>query len=175
MKQQEKIKIIKSSRSAVKPRGKNKLLQIFKFRGDIARRIAEQGSKIFVRLVAAFIVIFLFLNLFYSQYISPLYLQFVNNDKNATVTFLEKIKTLPDFQKILKMNRDVYGKTIEEEIFRQDNKNITTINNLEQILTNNLKARDILYSLYELNLAEGNKIKAVEYLRQAKEIDPAIK
>ena len=117
---------------------------------------------------------FLFLNFAFSQLISPVYLRFVNNDKNSTISFLQKIKSLPEYQKILEMNNNIYGPTVKEEIFRQENKKKEMINNLEQQLTINPKARGILYSLYQLYLAEGNQNKAVDYLRRAREIDPAI-
>ena len=122
-----------------------------------------------------FIFAFLFLNFAFSQLISPLYLRFVNNDKKATISFLQKIKTLSEYQKILEMNNNIYGPTVREEIFQRENKKKVMINNLEQQLTINPKARDILYSLYKLYLADGNKKLADDYLRQAKEVDPNLK
>ena len=122
-----------------------------------------------------FIFAFLFLNFAFSQLISPLYLRFVNNDKKATISFLQKIKSLPEYQRILEMNDSIYGQTIREEIFQQENKKKVMTNNLEQQLTINPKARDILYSLYKLYLADGNKKLADDYLRQAKEVDPNLK
>ncbi|MBI5123676.1 hypothetical protein HZA75_07495 [Candidatus Roizmanbacteria bacterium] len=115
---------------------------------------------------------FLFLNLFYSQFISPLYPKLVNDDKIATIIFLQKIKILPEYQKILKMNNDIYGNTVKKEIFAQENKKKEMINNLEQQLTINPKARDILYSLYKLYLAEDNNLQAQKYLQQVKIVDP---
>ena len=134
-----------------------------------------QKSKIFNFLFVILIFTFLFLNLVSSQTISSIFFKFVNNDRATTVTFLKKIKTFPEFQKILVMNQNIYGKTITKEIFRQENEKKLMINNLEQQLTINPKARDVLYSLYQLYLAEGGKNQANEYLRQAKEIDPMLK
>jgi len=131
----------------------------------------KQQEKIGFILIFAF----LFLNFVFSQLISPLYLRFVNNDKKATISFLQKIKTLSEYQKILEMNDSIYGQTIREEIFQQENKKKVMTNNLEQQLTINPKARDILYSLYKLYLADGNKKLADDYLRQAKEVDPNLK
>ncbi|MDO8741834.1 MAG: hypothetical protein Q7J11_01680, partial [Candidatus Roizmanbacteria bacterium] len=118
---------------------------------------------------------FLIINLIFSQTISPLYFQLVSNNKKATVSFLEKIKTLPEFQKILEMNKNIYGKTIEKETFRQENEKKLMINNLEQELIISPKARDILYSLYLLNKEGGDNLAAENYLRRAKEIDPTLK
>ena len=131
----------------------------------------KQQEKIGFILIFAF----LFLNFVFSQLISPLYLRFVNNDKKATISFLQKIKTLSEYQKILEMNNNIYGPTVREEIFQQENKKKVMTNNLEQQLTINPKARDILYSLYKLYLADGNKKLADDYLRQAKEVDPNLK
>lgn len=116
----------------------------------------------------------LLVNFLSSQIISPIYFQIVNNDKKAVISFLEKIKNFPEFQNILEMNKNIYGKTVEEETFRQENDKKLMINNLEQKLRINPKARDVLYSLYQLYLSEGNKKKAGEYLRLAREVDPSI-
>ena len=79
-----------------------------------------KNSKVLKYLLAFFVFTLLILNLIGSQLISPLYFQFVSNNKQATVNFLEKIKTFPEFLKILEMNKNIYGKTVEEETFRQD-------------------------------------------------------
>ena len=151
MKQQENIKY---QRSKIK---------------DIVKK-----SNIFYLLLISLIFTILFLNLISSQFISPIYFRFVNNDKNATVSFLEKIKTFPEFQKILEMNNNIYGPTLQEEIFAQENKKKEMINNLEQQLTINPKARDVLYSLYLLYKEKGDNLTAEKYLIQAKEVDPSI-
>lgn len=127
------------------------------------------------KIVFILIFAFLFLNLVYSQIISPLYFQFVNNDKKSTISFLQKIKDLPEYKKILEINNNIYGNTVKKEIFRQENDKKLMINNLELKLRINPKARDVLYSLYQLYLTEGDKNNAREYLRRVKEVDPAIK
>ena len=151
MKQQEKIKN-----------------QISKIK-DIVKK-----SNIFGLFLFSLIITILFLNLISSQYISTIYFQFINNDKNSTISFLQKIKNLPEYQNILEINNNIYGQTIKEEVFKQESRKKAMINNLEQQLTINPKARDVLYSLYQLYLSEGDKNKAEEYLRRAKEIDPVI-
>ena len=134
-------------------------------------KIIKQYLKIYLCVLVFLILI---LNIISSQSISFIYFKFVNNDKPLTIAFLQKIKTLPEYEKILEMNNDIYGQTIKAEIFKQENAKKSLINNLEQQLTINPKARDVLYSLYQLNLAEGNTTKANNYLRQAKAVDPNI-
>jgi tetratricopeptide (TPR) repeat protein len=121
------------------------------------------------------IFVFLFLNFTFSQSISPIYFQFVNSNKSSTVSFLQKIKILPEYQNILEMNNNIYGDSVKGEIFAQENNKKGIINNLEQQLTINPKARDVLYSLYQLYLEEGDKNQANNYLRQAKEVDPDLR
>ena len=133
-----------------------------------------QRSKILRFFIVVSFLSFLIFNLIYSQTVSPIYFQMINNNKKAVVSLLEKIKTFPEFQKILEMNKNIYGKTVEEETFRQENEKKLIIDNLEQKLRINPKARDILYSLYQLYLTEGEKNKAEEYLRRAKEVDPSV-
>lgn len=134
-----------------------------------------KNSKVPKYLLAFFVFTLLILNLIGSQLISPLYFQLVNNKKGATVNFLKKIKTFPEFQKILEMNKNIYGKTVEEKVFQQENKKKLMINNLEQILIKNPKVRDVLYSLYLLYKESGDNLTAEKYLRRTKEIDPSVK
>ena len=124
-----------------------------------------------------FVVLYLFLifNLVSSQAISPLYFQFVGNNKNSAIDLLEKIKKFPEFQKILEMNKNIYGITIEKEVYRQENDEISMINNLEQQLRINPKAKDILYRLYLLYKEKGNNLTAEKYLKQAQELDPTLR
>lgn len=137
--------------------------------------INKQKSKVLNFLLGLLIFFMLIMNLINSQLISPVYFRFINNDKNATISFLQKIKDLPEYQKILEMNNDIYGSTVKKEIFEQENKKKEMINNLEQQLITNPKARDILYSLYQLYLAQGDTGKAGEYLKKTKEVDPSIR
>ncbi len=127
--------------------------------------------------IGVFVVLYLFLifNLVSSQAISPLYFQFVGNNKNSAIDLLEKIKKFPEFQKILEMNKNIYGITIEKEVYRQENDEISMINNLEQQLRINPKAKDILYRLYLLYKEKGNNLTAEKYLKQAQELDPTLK
>ncbi len=117
---------------------------------------------------------FCFLNLTSSQSISPIYFNFINNDKTATVSFLQKINRLPEYKRILEINNNIYGSTIKEQIFAKNNAKKEMINNLEQKLMINPKSRDVLYSLYQLYLEGGDKNRATDYLRQTKEIDPSV-
>ena len=132
-------------------------------------KIIKQYLKIYLCVLVFLILI---LNIISSQSISFIYFKFVNNDKPSTIAFLQKIKTLPEYEKILEMNNNIYRSTVKAEIIRQENTKKDLINNLEQQLTINPKARDVLYSLYQLNLAEGNTTKANNYLRQARKVDP---
>jgi hypothetical protein len=115
---------------------------------------------------------FLFLNLISSQFISPIYFQFINGNKTAAVNFLQKIDILPEYKKILIMNSDIYGPTIKEQIFAKNNQKKEMINNLEQKLLINPKSRDVLYGLYKLHFQEGNNLQAQKYLEQVKAVDP---
>jgi len=134
----------------------------------------KQISKFLKFMFFLFLSAFLILNIFFSQIISPLYYKFVNNNRNSAISFLQKIKVLPEYQKILEMNNDIYGPTVKAEIFAQENGKKDLINNLEQQLIISPKSRDILYSLYQLYLTEGDKNQANDYLKRAKEVDPTV-
>lgn len=117
---------------------------------------------------------FVFVNVFSSQIISPVYLRLVNEDRGAIVSFLKKTMLLPQFTNEYKNYYTVYGKTLENEVFSEKKARGKKINELEQMLVNSPKERDVLYSLYLLYRVDGNEKKAGEYLERAKSIDPAI-
>lgn len=146
----------------MKQQEKNIKYQILKIKYWIKK------SNIFNIFFISLILTVLFLNLLSSQLISPIYLPFVNNNKTATVSFLQKIKILPEYSRILEMNNNIFGPRVSEEIYAQENKKNEVIKNLEQQLTINPKARDVLYSLFQLTQDK-------KYLEQAKEVDPSIK
>ena len=133
---------------------------------------------IFLTAGKVFLYLFLFLsillNIFSSQLISPLYFQLVKEDKNAVISFLNKIKNFPVFPAFLTMNKNIYGDSLEEEVFAENKKREEMIAEYEILLQKTPKSRDILYNLYLLYKEDGNKIKAEEYLRRAKEVDPSI-
>jgi len=134
----------------------------------------DQRSKILRFFIVVIILFFLTINIVFSQKISLTYFQIINDDKKAVINFLQKIKTFPEFQKILEMNKNIYGEAIKNEVFKEENKKRVLINNLEQKLRINPKARDILYSLYLLYKERGDNLTAENYLRQAREVDFAI-
>ena len=127
-------------------------------------------------IIKTFAIIFLFsfliFNLVLSQLISPLYFQLVKEDKKTVASFLNKIKNLTIFPSFLEMNKKIYGNSLEQDVFAEDNKRKETIAEFESLLQKNPQSRDILYNLYLLYNEDGNKTKAAEYLMKAKEIDP---
>ena len=125
-------------------------------------------------VIVIIVVFFLIFNLIYSQKVPSLYFQLAKDDKKAVVNFLNKIQTLPAFSAFLAMNKNIYGSSLELDVFASDNKRQQVINEYELLLEKNPKSRDLLYSLYILYLQDGNNIIAQEYLKKAKEIDPSI-
>ena len=129
------------------------------------------AGKVFLYL---FLFLFILLNIFSSQLISPLYYRIVKEDKSAVVSFLSKTKNLPAFFLFLEMSKNIYGNSLEQEVFAEDNKRKEMIAKFESFLEKNPKSRDLLYNLYLLYKEGGDGIKAEEYLKRAKEIDPLI-
>jgi len=117
---------------------------------------------------------FLFLNLVYSQTISPLYFKFINEDQKSVVSFLQKIKNLAIFNKELNKSKNLFGKDIENDVFQPDFERNIKIKEFEQVLQKNPQSKDILYGLFQLYSEKGDKIIANKYLLQAKAIDPNI-
>ena len=134
--------------------------------------IKKEGV-IFVFITGLIFMVVIF-NVFVSQTVPPLYFRFVEESTISTIYYLNHIKTLPIFSSELIKYKNRYGGWVEKEIFKieeQRNKEIAT---LEEVLIKNPKSRDILSQLFILYDEKGDKIKAQEYLRRAKEIDPSI-
>lgn len=125
-------------------------------------------------LTLLFFLFFLLLNIYFSQKISPIFFGLVNNEKKSTVLFLQKIRDREDFDKQLKYFEEVFGPSIKNDVFAKELKRKSKIKQLEQILDKNLQARDVLYSLYLLNLEKSDKTAAEKYLKLAKEVDPTL-
>ena len=87
---------------------------------------------------------------------------------------MQKIKNLAIFDKELNKSKKLFGKDIENDVFRQDIERNDKIKEFEQVLIKNSQSRDILYGLYQLYLEKGQTVKAEKYLMQAKAIDPSI-
>ena len=130
--------------------------------------------KIAKLLLGIFLFLFLLFNLITSQLISPLYFKLLKEDKVAVVGFLRKIKKLPVFLSFLEINKKIYGNSFEQEVLAPDIKRNKLIEDYELLLLKNPKSRDLLYNLYLLYQEDGNEIRAEEYLRRAKEIDPTL-
>ena len=133
-----------------------------------------QNQPILKQVLFASVFLFLILNLVFSQTISPLYFQLVTENKKATLSFLEKIKQLPFFERELKNAEKVYGQGVYDEVFKSERERKLKIKNLEQALEKNSLSRDVLYSLYLLYKDHGDESKAQEYFNRAKTIDPNI-
>lgn len=120
------------------------------------------------------IFIFLLINLSFSQFISPIYFGLMNQDKKASIEFLKKIKSKPEFNKELTKYKNIYGSDIEKEVFQEDMERKIKISKLKNILKQNNKAIEVLFGLYLLYKEEGNTTKANYYFNQAREIDPIV-
>ncbi|NCP17529.1 hypothetical protein GW853_03210 [Candidatus Kuenenbacteria bacterium] len=82
---------------------------------------------------------------------------------------------LPFFQAELDKYKVIYGDEIEKQVFAEKYQRQQQISTLEVLLQKNPQARDVLYTLYQLYLADGKTNNAQEYLKKAQQIDPMIK
>ncbi len=119
-------------------------------------------------------VIFLLLNILSSQTISPLYSGLVNENKQATAVYLQKIRLLPQFTQELSLYESKFDPEFRDLVYSDEHKRQAMILQLKQMLSQNPKARDVLYGLYLLYKEGGNGSKATEYLKQAQEVDPNV-
>jgi len=141
--------------------------------------MTKQNLKIILQkylftILVFLMLIFLSVNIFSSQDISPLYAGIIGGQKQAAIDYLRKIKLLPEFKSELENYKETFGTIIENEVFQVDRERKEKIGELEQLLTKNNQARDVLYGLYLLNKEDGNNNKAQDYLNRAREIDPML-
>lgn len=119
-------------------------------------------------LLMLILTVFLLANIIQSQTIASIFFPMVNGHRLSAVEFLKKIRRESIFTSELKKFQNIYGKSIEDEVFYEERKRNQIIKNLEQILEKNPQARDVLYSLYLLTNDQ-------KYLQRAKAVDPLIK
>jgi tetratricopeptide (TPR) repeat protein len=125
--------------------------------------------KISLSFVATFFLIF---NLYFSQKVSPLYEKLINNEKQAVISYLKKIKKQPFFKSELKKFTQIFNQPIVKEVFFEDEQRKIKIQKLKEALKKNPKSRDILTNLAILYYEDGNDKLAQEYFNKAKEVDP---
>jgi len=120
----------------------------------------------------SFVFIFLIINIYFSQNISPLYQAIINNEKEAVISYLKKIKKQPFFKSELKKFTQIFNQSIAKEVFFEDEQRKIKIKKLKEALKKNPKSRDILTNLAILYQEDGNDKLAQEYFNKAKEVDP---
>ena len=120
----------------------------------------------------SFVFIFLIINIYFSQNISSLYQEIINNEKEAVISYLKKIKKQPFFKSELKKFTQIFNQSIAKEVFFEDEQRKIKIQKLKEDLKKNPKSRDILTNLAILYHEDGNDKLAQEYFNKAKEIDP---
>jgi tetratricopeptide (TPR) repeat protein len=120
----------------------------------------------------SFVFIFLIINIYFSQNISPLYQEIINNEKEAVISYLKKIKKQPFFKSELKKFTQIFNQSIAKEVFFEDEQRKIKIQKLKEALKKNPKSRDILTSLAILYQEDGNERLAQEYFNKVKKVDP---
>jgi len=132
------------------------------------KKVLLIGGSIFLSLL-------LIANIVFSQNIRPLYFYLINEDKRGVIDFLKQTISLPYFNGLLTINKNIYGNSVEDEVFSRTREREKQIARLESALKINPSARDVLYGLYLLNLADNNQEKAEGWLSKAREVDPDVR
>ncbi len=125
-------------------------------------------------IIGFLLLIFLLLNIVTSQTVSSLYYEIINDKEAPVASFLKKIRFLPEFANIFKMNKNIYGPSLANDVFQDQKQRQDLIKKFEQALSQNPQSPEALYNLSLLYRKEGDPIKANDYLNRAKEIDPLL-
>ena len=121
-----------------------------------------------------FILLYLVLNIVASQWISPLYSGLVDEQKTSIVPYLRKIVSLPDYKSEFVRYEISFGKTLIDEVTQEKRAREQLLQKLDQILYLSPQSRDVLYRLFLLYKEQGDNIKAQNYFKRAKEVDPLL-
>lgn len=146
--------------------------------GDGVKKYFYRKKRVYtiaaISFVIACMLFFLVINIAASQAVPKEYFGLVNNDRNAVVSYLKKIRQLPQFSAELKQYENLDGSDIEQDVFQAELERKEKIKVLERLLEKNPKVPEILYTLSQFYREDGNDAKAQEYLKRAREIDPEI-
>jgi tetratricopeptide (TPR) repeat protein len=118
-------------------------------------------------------ILFLSANLYASQMIHPIYQKLVDNEPAAWVSFF---KIARNNEKTKPYLYEVSGKyrELQAEINADNSTRLEMITKLEESLSLNPQARDVLYGIAILYQESGDEAKAAEYLERARKVDPSL-
>lgn len=122
---------------------------------------------------ALILTIFVIGNIYASQSIPVIYEKFANGNQSGLIEFMQKAKNLSMFQQILPEIRDNFQKN-KEAVYADETKRKAQIGKLENILTQNPDAPQVIYLLSKLYEQDGQKLLAQKYLERARALDPSI-
>lgn len=131
------------------------------------------GKKLLLGLALFGFTLFLFVNIFAVQQVTPLYEDVANGEITALIRFFGKAKSLHEFEAIFPEVKQTFG-LYEENVYAEDRKRQESITQLELLLQKNPQARDVLFALSKLYEKEDNAEKATIYLNLARQIDPKV-
>ncbi len=113
-------------------------------------------------------------NIIASQTMPPLYFGLAADDRESAVRFLKSIRALPDYEKMLEAQKDVYGSDIEDEVNSPKLQQERIQHALESLHKKQPRDPQIAFALSQVSMALGEKQEATRYLKSAVALDPSI-
>lgn len=147
-------------------------LLIYNATRDVAYEYAKHLGAL---AVVAAGILFLAVNIFFSQNVHPLYYRVTEGRKEAVVFFLQKIQKLPVFPYFLSLQSGIHGPNLEVEVYKENIARKEKIDTYQALLKKNPASRDLLYALSQLYFEDGQLDVARQYFLKAQKIDPEIK
>lgn len=121
------------------------------------------------------LVIFVGINIFYSQNIDKLFYGVTNFRQQSAHDLLKKLDQTNYYQPQLNYFISFYGPDFYSRIDKQYQGRQVKITSYQQLLEKNPKSTDLLIAISLLYYQDNNYLQAKEFYRQAKIIDPWIK
>lgn len=131
--------------------------------------------KVLIVATASLFCLLVLGNVVSSQTISPTYIRVLEENRAGVIYYLTHIRPLPLFTPELTRYKNRFGATLEKNVFEKEIKRKNEINKQEELLMRNPQARDVLYNLAMLYKESGDRVRAENYLKRARQVDPTIK
>ncbi len=134
-----------------------------------------QKNRIAFTILSFLAALFVTLNIYLSQSVSPLFSDItLSNNKEAAITFLKKIKKMPEFNMQFLIFSSQFGKSIDREVYADTTQNKKQIPYYRELLKKNPLSRDVLFKLALLYKVDGNIEVSRSYYKNASQIDPEL-
>ena len=134
--------------------------------------LVDYSWKMLIAVLFLGLFIYLYFTISSSQSIDPLFVSVTNENRQAVVQFLQKIRKLPVYNEVYARQKEVFGDSLAEEVDGKHAERMKMIEVLTQIEKTHPPSRDVYLGLAYLWSEVPDEDKARYYKNKAHELDP---